>query len=294
MRDTETVFTQAFETYRRGFDKFKKPLFLLVAIYTASLAIPAGENVVTILPSLDTNTLMYGPFEMFVVPLFKGVQKIAALFDMQGSPFLFVGNSIFFALAVLLSLRGFKHVAKEKVGSTIKLDSVDFYWILGVSVLANGLYFLPIVWSAILSVFIVPFLVLLACARVIGKRLEEPLGRVVSLLTRSLFSSAGHFLLTCLASLSFIMLANSEFPALLMQFVLWNFTLDGEMYDVVLASFRLFNTLLVLAFVTPLFVNTLLLGFFSSYEKGTARTLISEIENIGTVNQAYGLLREDT
>jgi len=287
------IYYDIFALYGKTAAKYAGWFLGLSLIYSVLVIYVAGYDFVDILPSMGHIGIGFP----LVDTLLKALAKVDALFSYQRFPFLYLINSIFFTVVTLHVMWFFKrqfdtdHRKEQK--PAWRFIQKQGAWVLGVSFVANALFFIPSGFSVLVMIGTMPFLLLTAGSILFAEFRGVPLKRNLAFARENYGKRVGLFLITLITAIPVLLLLNSELVGLWVQVILWNFSLEQGTYDLILACVRMVNTAFALALVCPLFIYGTAFAYLSAHEVRTADALKDQVAQIGKRKQAYGLTRED-
>lgn len=286
------IYTDIFSLYSRAaFYLFPRFLGMSI-IYVTALILTAGEG----FDMLFTSSRGIA-FDMFSQAINAAFIKVDQLFRYQSSPFLYVFNSLYFAVVVTISLRIFKNFLDrhrgESRGDAKTFTIQNFAWIALISFVCNLLFFIPTPWSFLLMIAVIPTMMMIACNRALSGDRKLSRSEGVKLITNGYVRSLGLFSTTMVTAILFILIFNSGLIDLLLEVTLWNFKMEESTFNLVMLALRSGLTILALSMVSPLFVFGACFLYFSLHEIDRATGLQEDIGRIGTHKRAYGFVKED-
>jgi len=224
--------------------------------------------------------------------------KVDQLFRYMDNHYMYVINSVAFSFVAMTALWQWRllhwKTHGQEEGGLMPFIKQTLPTVLLASFLTNTVFFLPTPWSFLVLLFVMPIILQLVIHPVVSKVHGDQFGETIKQSFNYYGRHLGLFLMTMVTAILFMLIFSSGLMDLLLEVFLWNFKMEADTYNVIMLSIRAGLTILSLSMVTPLFLYASSFGHLAAYEMRTAAGLHSDVSKIGTLNRAYGLLKEES
>jgi uncharacterized membrane protein SpoIIM required for sporulation len=235
----------------------------------------------TFYPSLGTE---------FTTAIAHTFMQVDQLFNMKANSILFPLDIIFMAVVTIFAMSRLSDLSGKRISDLFKVKNL--LRLLGITTAVHMLFWVSTPMSFMLLLLIAPIGLTWAVMHLIPRAEEEEEVSLSSLLSASYLPLLLMTFVLTFTGVLFMLIFNSGITDYLLSQILGNFFTDMAQFNTIMLGINILFTMFSLSFIVILHVFAAFFLAVSSVEKITARHLKNSIQEIGTRDKAYGMLRE--